>query len=90
MTHYLAILIQSDVGEWRIVLPDLPGCEAKGMNLDDARQAAISMLPDCIKNNGSNVFAPRDLSDVERDREWLARNRVDLSKAVITMISLAA
>jgi hypothetical protein len=31
-----------------------------------------------------------DMTAVERNAEWLSRNHVDLSKAVVSMISLAA
>jgi hypothetical protein len=33
---------------------------------------------------------PRDLVEIERDEEWLSRNNIDLSDAIVTMISLAA
>jgi predicted RNase H-like HicB family nuclease len=34
MTHYLAIFVETDVGEWRVVFPDVPGCEASGFTLE--------------------------------------------------------
>jgi len=33
---------------------------------------------------------PRDLTEIERYNEWLSRNNVNLSEAIVTMISLAA
>jgi hypothetical protein len=90
MTHYIAILIPSAIGEWRVVFPDLPGCEAKGSSFDDAKFAAMDALLSSMRKSGPMVGNPRDLSEIERDTEWLARNGVDLSKAIITLIPLAA
>ena len=90
MTHYIAILIPSAVGEWRVLFPDLPGCEAKGATFDGARLAALDALPRRVQNDGSIARGPKNLSEIEQDKEWLARNGVDLSKAVITMVSIPA
>jgi predicted RNase H-like HicB family nuclease len=90
MTHYIAILIPSAAGEWRVVFPDLPGCEAKGFSFDDAKVAAMTALLRWMKNAGPTARNPRDLSEIEHDTEWLARNDVDLLKAVITLVPLAA
>jgi hypothetical protein len=70
MKHYIAIFVENDVGEWRAIFPDVPGCEAKGFSLDDAKFAAATALV--------------------RSEDWLNQNQVDLSKAVVTMIPLAA
>lgn len=90
MTHYIAIFIETDVGEWRVVFPDAPGCEAKGFNLDDAKFAAVSALAECIRDGNSLPSAPMDMATVQKSEEWLSRNHIDLSKAVVSMIPLAA
>jgi hypothetical protein len=46
MSHYIAIFIEDHIGEWRVVFPDAPGCEAKGFTLHDARYAAPARYPD--------------------------------------------
>jgi predicted RNase H-like HicB family nuclease len=90
MKHYIAIFMEDDVGEWRVVFPDVPGCEAKGFTLDDARFAAASALRRSIEESGSTAPAPMDLTAVRRSEEWLLRNQVDISKAVVSMIPIAA
>jgi predicted RNase H-like HicB family nuclease len=90
MTHYIAIFIPSDIGEWRVVFPDLPGCEARGFSLNDAGYAAATALRKGMRAAGSPLPPPMDMTAVERNAEWLSRNHVDLSKTVVSMISLAA
>jgi predicted RNase H-like HicB family nuclease len=90
MSHYIALLIPSSVGEWRVVFPDLPECEAHGYTVDDATFAATSALSRCVAESGVSLRSPRDLSEIERDEDWLSRNNIDLSQAIVTMISLAA
>jgi predicted RNase H-like HicB family nuclease len=88
MSHYIAILMPTPIGEWRVIFPDLPGCEATALSVEDARFAAVSALSHYIGEAGQTRPRPRDLVEIERDTEWLATNGVDLSKAVITMIPL--
>ena len=90
MAHYIAIIVPSVDGDWRVLFPDIAECEARGFNLDDARMAAVAVLDKHLKDDGTRLGRPRDLSDIERDEEWLSRNGVDLSKAIVTMVSLIA
>lgn len=90
MRHYLAIFIEDYVGEWRVVFPDAPGCEAKGFSLDDAQFAAASALSRCFRENGTPLPLPMDMAAVAECDAWLEQNHVDLSKAVVSMISMAA
>lgn len=88
MKHYIAIFTQNDMGEWRVVFPDIPGCEAKGFSLDDAKFAATTALAQYIDGQAS-LPEPMDLAAIERNRDWLAQNQIDLSKAVISIVPLA-
>jgi predicted RNase H-like HicB family nuclease len=90
MPHYIAIFVEDYVGEWRVVFPDVPGCEAKGFSLDDAQYAAASALSKCLRENGTPPPLPMDMAAVEKRNDWLEQNHVNLSKAVVSMISLAA
>jgi predicted RNase H-like HicB family nuclease len=90
MKHYIGIFIETDMGEWRVVFPDVPGCEAKGFNLDDARFAAASALSQGLHENGTPPPLPMDMVAVAKCDEWLEQNQVDLSKAIVSMIPLAA
>jgi predicted RNase H-like HicB family nuclease len=90
MAHYIAIIVPSDNGDWRVLFPDIAGCEAQGFNLDEARMAAVHALDERLKENGAGLQQPRDLSAIERDQEWLSRHGIDLSKAIVTMVSLVA
>jgi hypothetical protein len=86
MRHFIAILQPIPNGGWRVVFPDVPGCEANGSSIDDARAAAVQQLYQYA--NGADAPGLRDLSDIERDTEWLSRNGIDLSKAIVTIIPL--
>jgi predicted RNase H-like HicB family nuclease len=88
MQHYIAIMVEDDVGEWRVVFPDVPGCEAKGFSLDDAEVVAATALRRYIRE-GSAPPLPMDLTAVEQNEDWLRRNHIDLAKAVVTMIQVA-
>ena len=57
--------------------------------LHDAEFAAVTALSRCLRGNGTPPL-PMDLAAVEQYDEWLEQNRVDLSKAVVSMISVAA
>jgi predicted RNase H-like HicB family nuclease len=89
MSHYIALLVPSSVGEWRVVFPDLPECQARGYSVDDATFAATTALSRCLAENGVSPPLPRDLAEIERDEEWLSRNNIDLHEAIVTMISVS-
>ena len=86
--HYIALLIPSSVGEWRVLFPDVPECQAYGYTVDDATLAATTALSRCLAENGHLSPLPRDLAEIERDEAWLSRNNVDLHEAIVTMIPL--
>ena len=89
MAHYIAIFIENDVGEWRVVFPDLPECEAHGFSLEDSLFGAATALGRCIQDSGAPAPPPIDLAAVQHS-DWLKHNGVDLSKAIVTMVSLPA
>jgi len=86
--HYIAILLRSEIGEWCLVFPDAPDCEARGFSVHDATVAGITILTHCARRRGAAFPRPRDLAQIEQDADWLARNRLDLGRSVITMIPL--
>jgi hypothetical protein len=90
MKHCIAIFIENDVGDWRAVFPDAPGCEAKGFNLNDGKFAAATALVRWLRESSTPPPLPMEMAAVHRNEEWLEQNQVDLSKAVVTMIQLAA
>jgi hypothetical protein len=71
------------------VFPDAPGCAAKGFSLHDAQSAAASALSQHLQANRTPP-SPMDLAAVEKNDVWLKQNHVDLSKAVVSIISVAA
>ena len=88
MTHYIAIFVEDDFGEWRVMFPDVPGCEAKGFTLDDARFAAASALARSVEENGAPPPHPMDMDAVQQNGTWLSQHRIDLSKAIVSMVPL--
>jgi predicted RNase H-like HicB family nuclease len=89
MAYCVAIFVESEVGEWRVIFPDLPGCEARGFTLDDATIAASTALSNYARQNGGRFPSPRDLTEVEKDEEWLSRNGVDFTRAIVTILPSA-
>lgn len=87
MSHYIALLFRSPVGEWNVLFPDVPECRAHGYTVDDATFAATTALSRCLAQNGASPPLPRGLAEIERDEAWLSRNNIDLRDAIVTMIS---
>ena len=85
MTHYIAILVPSDDG-WRALIPDMPDCEAHGSDPDSAKFAAFNSLRQRLRANGATPPRPRDLTQIATDREWMSRNDIDFSKAIVAVI----
>jgi hypothetical protein len=83
-----AAILRAIGNEWHALLPDIPDCEVRGGDLDQVTLAAANELTQRIHMNGSKPPPPRDLSEIERDHDWLSRNNVDLATAVVTMIPL--
>jgi len=88
MSHYIALMLRSPDGEWNVFFPDVPDCQAHGYTVDDATFAATTALSRCLAENGHSPPLPRDLAEIERDKEWLSRNNIDLHEAIVMMISL--
>lgn len=86
MTHYIAILIPSDDGEWRVLLPDVPEYVGHASDPEAARLAAASELERRIHGNGLMLPRPRDLSAIATDHQWMSRHDIDFSCAVVTFI----
>jgi len=90
MAHYIAIILPSEDGAWRVLFPDIAECETRGTDLDEARLAAVAALDKHLKDDGTRLGQPRDLVDIEHDEAWLSQHGVDLSKAIVTMVSLTS
>ena len=63
---------------------------AWGFSMDDAKFAAATALAKCMRESGASAPLPMDMAAVQESKDWLKQNQVDLSKAVVTMIQLAA
>jgi predicted RNase H-like HicB family nuclease len=88
MTHYVAIAVPTEVGEWRILFPDVPGCEARGYTVADAKYAALTKLRQRLECELPLPSHPRDLAAIASDHEWVSRNHVDFAQAVIAIVPL--
>jgi hypothetical protein len=88
--HYVAILQPLGLGEWRVLFPDAPECETYGFTVRDATFAAATALARCAREKGPRFPIPRSLRQIEDDTEWLSKNRVDLTKAMVTLVPLHA
>ena len=88
MTHYITILVPSENGAWRALVPDVPDCEGTGNDPDTAKLAAHYELTRRLRANGTTLPTPRDLSEIAIDKAWMSRHDVDFAKAVVTVIPL--
>ena len=89
MRYYAAVFLESHVGDWHVLFPDLPGCEAQGYTLEDAGYAAATALARCAERNGATLASPRDLTEIAADTEWLSCHGVQMATAVVAMVPLA-
>ena len=90
IAHYVAILEPLEVGEWRILFPDVPGCETHGFTVQDATIAAATALARQARKKGSRFPRPRGLRQIEDDTDWLSKNSVDLRKTMVMLVPLRA
>jgi len=88
MAHYVAIIVPSGDGTLCVLFPDLSECEIHGVTIDGARIAATDALSQWLERNADHLPPPRDLASIKRDEEWLSKNEVDFSKAIVTMVSV--
>jgi predicted RNase H-like HicB family nuclease len=88
MKYYAAVFLESHLGDWRVLFPDLPDCEASGYTLEDAAYAAATALARCASRNGATLAAPRNLAEIAADTDWLARHDVEITRAVVSMVPL--
>jgi hypothetical protein len=73
-----------------VFFPDFPDCEARGFTVQDATFVAESALMRCAQENGT-LPKPRDINEIKRDADWLARHEIDFAgPVVVRMIPLAA
>ena len=90
MKHYVAIFVEDEIGEWRAIFPDVPGCEARGFCVDDVMFSATSALHRYLEQYGSLPSPPLDTAEIPGMEKWLAENQIDPSKAVVSMVPLHA
>lgn len=86
--HYIALLLPTEMGEWRVLFPDLKECEARAFTVHDATYAATTALARCAGVAGVNLPLPRSLSQIESDKDWFRANGIALSETVVTMVPL--
>jgi len=86
MTHYIAILVAGESGKWRALIPDVPGCQAEGYGVFRTKKAAAISLAQYARSAANALPAPRSLSEIERDEQWLIRNGVDFQRAIVTLV----
>ena len=86
MPQYIAVLVPGDVGIWRALLPDVPECDAQASELTQARSRAAECLHRHVRSSSAPLPPPRSLQEIERDQDWLKRNRVDFSRALVTVV----
>ena len=88
VAHYVALLLPTEIGEWRVLFPDVSECEARGFTVQDATYAAATVLARWGAAKGDNLPMPRNLMQIESDRDWFKSNGVVLNEAVVTLVPL--
>jgi predicted RNase H-like HicB family nuclease len=85
----VAVLIP-DGGDWRVLVPDLPGCEARGASVPDAiegAEKAVLARLEAMRLRGDAPPVPREFEAVRQDTEWGKDNGVDIATASLARIS---
>jgi predicted RNase H-like HicB family nuclease len=78
--NYIALFRALPKDKWRVVFPDLPGCEAKGENFKEAFQAARRALARHLHELEDYAPRPRSTAEllIDAQRDWvLCRQFVD-------------
>src|ERR1044072_9157697 len=88
IAHYIALLLPTEVGGWRVLFPDLSECEARAFTVQDATYAATTALARCARIKGDNLPLQRSLAQIESDREWFKANGIMLSETIVTLMPL--
>jgi hypothetical protein len=70
--------------QWRALIP--PEGEAHGSDPDAAKFAVSNSLTHRLRANGATPPRQRELTQIATDREWMSRNDVDFSKAIVAAI----
>ena len=86
MTHYIAILVAAESGQWRALFPDVPECNAYGYGVLGTKQAAATSLNQHAKASSGALPLPRTLEEIQQDEAWLIRNGVNFAKAIVTIV----
>ena len=90
MVHYIGVFVPLESGGWRVLFPDVPGCEIVTPNLDGTVFHAKAALASHVAGlNGSAVEVlprPRDLAAIKSDTQWSAAHAIKWPGVVITMI----
>jgi predicted RNase H-like HicB family nuclease len=93
MNHYISICVPLASGRWRVLLPDVPGCEAEADSLEEAMMRAGDALTQhavALNGNKPGIPLPCDLSEIRLNGNWASTHGVDWSTAVVTMMPLRA
>ena len=86
MRHYVSLFVQSEQGDWRGYLPDLPCCETAGKSLDFAILNATAALANRACAWRIPLPQPKTLAEIACDKEWLSANGVSFARAIVVMI----
>jgi predicted RNase H-like HicB family nuclease len=90
MKHYLAVLVPLADGRWRAHFPDLAGCRAEALSVEDAilqaRNAAADLVRKSRLNGGAPV--PRTLEEIRADEAWTAERSIDWTKALVSVVTV--
>jgi predicted RNase H-like HicB family nuclease len=89
MRHYITMFMKTGSGAWRAVFPDFPDCEAVGQSLDATTVSAFLALTQHVYDRGLPLPRPSNLSEVERDADWIAEHGIALESAIVSLVPLS-
>jgi predicted RNase H-like HicB family nuclease len=92
MRHYLAVVVPTDEGRWRVHFPDFPGCRAEGSSVEtaiDASAVAAAAHARWLRSQGVSLPHPQTYEDVRHySNGWAAERGIDWSRAVASLVKL--
>lgn len=89
--HHIGVFVPLELGRWRALFPDYPGCVAEGPNLEITIYRAADCLVQHVGFPGSEInLSPmsRNGAGNKLDEAWATANGITLRTAVLSMIPL--
>ena len=89
MKHYIAVLVPKLANEWRVYLPDFPGCKATGATPAEAIASSRRNARELVEGKTQHQLPrPRSLGEIQADRDWASKRAVEWEHAIVSLVGI--